>query len=92
MKVLLFVQTGDERPKVSPTTAIQRSTLLTGKPGGPGSALPTLVHVRWWLVECENAEAGRATIEHVTLDDNSQCPINCPCCGGRILASGGRHA
>ena len=86
MKTLLCVQTGDERPKVSPTTAIQRSTLLTGKPGGPGSALPTLVHVRWWLVECENPEDGRAIIIQERVFDGTGIRSTL----GRILASGGR--
>ena len=42
---------------------------------------------RWWLVECENADAGRMVIEceHPT----KQCDYHCGD-HGRILASGGR--
>ena len=92
MKTLLFVQNGDARPKCVKSFGDRRHNAMNyfnairprfGSLGQPECG---------WLVECANAEAGRATIEHVTLDDNSQCPINCPCCGGRILASGGRHA
>lgn len=40
---------------------------------------------RWWLVECENAAAGRFMIA-----PSSKCPWPLP--EGRILASGGREA
>jgi len=40
---------------------------------------------RWWLVECENAQAGRVIIEHAGK------PVLPHPLAGRILASGGKE-
>lgn len=61
MKVLLFVQTGDARPKVAKQFGVRAgwaeqyfARIRFGEPGQPE---------RGWLVECANAEAGRVVIE-----------------------------
>ena len=64
MKVLLFVQTGDARPKCVKSFGDRRHNAMNyfnairpkfGTSGQPDSG---------WLVECENADAGRAIITH----------------------------
>jgi hypothetical protein len=110
---MLFVQTGDGRPKfvcLCQPFAIGSGIVIGPEPGYRVS----LEHSyklsgadRWWLVECENAEAGRRVIE----SEGRAC--RCTKCGvegdgdgqafemcaeetvievGRILASGGRTA
>ena len=44
---------------------------------------------RWWLVECENAEAGRAIIANAAKFDSDPTLKNLRGLG-RILASGGK--
>lgn len=93
MKVLLFVQTGDGRPKCvsvgrkASTAALcfQRDEFRNAQTSGPKDFVP-----RWWLVECENAEAGRTLIE---MHETRHSPViqwtgRPP--AGRILASGGK--
>lgn len=101
MKVLLFVQTGDERPKcvgsgswlartgpfMECVQAIRdgRDVLQSQQEWRAANA------DRWWLVECENADAGRLIIACSRGECDS--PEGCVCKNyGRILASGGRHA
>ena len=103
MKVLLFVQTGDARP-VSTGAPAQMGRL-------DGTLSPfSLTHrqarrlkaaARWWLVACENADAGRALIHAAELVAAARRFVgrkDAPACisgrlpEGRILASGGRHA
>ncbi len=99
MKVLLFVQTGDARPKCVKSFGDRRHNAINyfnaikprlGSEGQPERA---------WLVECANAEAGRTCIEatvastkygsgpsvHFDLWDGVAKRH------GRILASGGRQ-
>ena len=88
-KVLLFVQTGDARPKCVyrllanlPWDALAEAIGDARDDGARGDTLAELAARadRWWLVECENADEGRTIIGCCPLDDH------------RILASGGRHA
>jgi hypothetical protein len=81
--VLLFVQSDDNYPPVvSPTTKWQRGMLLEHGAGYcSGGVIAILEHVRWWLVECENADAGRETIAQHGKHLADRGP-------GRILASG----
>lgn len=76
MKVLLFVQNGDARPKCVLHDVVERhgAWCLSWRARDRQAAAD-----RWWLVECENAEAGRDVI------------AGAPVFGGRIIASGGRH-
>lgn len=105
MKVLLFVQTGDARPKAltTPNEYARRPDCLAGQlrawagksaefvratNGGAFAAAFSSDH--WWLVECENAEAGRGTILAVeTAAIGEAFTTDFPL--GRILASGGKE-
>ena len=98
MRVLLFVQTGDGRPKrfkdFTPWQRDDPKWLGVAKDYADGVACD-----RWWLVECENAEAGRTLIALTELAQaarryagakrtdpvmfSGQVPA------GRVLASGG---
>lgn len=78
-RVLLFVQTGDARPKCAKSFGDRRHNALNyfeavrkrlGENGQP---------TRAWLVECESADLGRMAITTQTEQF------------GRILASGGRR-
>ncbi len=77
MKVLLFVQSGNARPKCAKSfggrahSAMQYFARVRERLGSEGQP------DRAWLVECENAEAGRDAI------------AGAPVFGGRILAIGG---
>ena len=93
-RVLLFVQTGDARPKCVKSFGDRRHNAMNyfsaiaprfGCEGQPE---------RGWLVECPNAEAGRwAITNHHSHRANYICDsATCRCDGARILASGGRHA
>ena len=84
MKMLLFVQTGDARPKVAKQFGAWRgwaeqyfTRIRFGESGQPD---------RGWLVECANAEAGRRLIE---ADDGERFAMGSRY--GRILASGGKR-
>ena len=93
-RVLLFVQNeGDKRPKVAArwrNTVVERAVNniewarandLTGVAvTGPLRAVAAAD--RWWLIECENAEAGRKAIKQSGFMDYSH---------GRVLASGGKR-
>ena len=92
MRVMLMVQTGDGRPKVSPTTARQRWMLLEhGERYCSGGVLPNLEHVRWWLVEAESAQEARVAIAYAKLIPGST-EFESMKDGhvARILASGGK--
>lgn len=100
MRVLLFVQAGSERPKVA------RLRYQAWLKRGDGTAISDQrigEHAvrwapdgwdRWWLVECENADAGRAAIAQHDLGlamlpfRNGVARTEFP--EGRILASGGK--
>lgn len=99
MKVLLFVQSGEGRPKCvkqfGGRMAWARqyfSKIRFGEPGQPSQG---------WLVECENAGAGRRLIE-ATIKRGSPVEFVKPTgvrggevmgrVVGRILASGRREA
>ena len=79
MKLLLFVETPwTKRPVSVPGTVIN----TTGAWGYGYSQRQIEIRSqadRWWLVECENAEAGRAIIESRKMSLSS--PL------GRVLAS-----
>ena len=113
MKVLLFVQTGDGRPKCVGRTwpfeftryGIEAPRLKQlGEPPRHGSHHQARVLAkadRWWLVECENADAGRFVIANAVKhggiwtrgDVYGPCaPSGYPEFMGRILASGGKEA
>ena len=83
MKILLFTQTGDARPKCVKQFGADRARGLQylGHLVRPESG-------RWlyWLVECENAEDGRAIIIQERVFDGTGIRSTL----GRILASGGR--
>lgn len=75
MKVLLFVQNGNGRPKVLGG----ERRLNLDVPGAAGLAVRlygveanTHRADRWWLVECEDANTGRDVIAGVT-DDCDRC-------------------
>ena len=128
MKMLLFVQTGDARPKCAGgavhftragyrtgynckiasdpvMSALGDSKTAWGWWTTPGPWNALLDSDRWWLVECEDADAGRAIITHDALLHTSigkaveavgpvvksRDPnrVSEPV-QGRILASGGR--
>ncbi len=80
MKVLLFVQTGDTRPKCVKRFPPVLRHIKSGWEEWSVEYSKTATADRWWLVECENADEGRTIIGCCPLDDH------------RILASGGRHA
>ena len=102
MKALLFCQTGDGRPKCygkvpgpgacsSPDVWQQMA-----RPGGGWDDFSLFTDRqddalraadRWWLVSCENAEAGRRYIRDQYMDDYPGYRAEC---AGRILASGGK--
>lgn len=100
-RVLLFVQTGDARPmcvgRVGPLGEIPWTRCPAGlkaESAEYGLSLAQQHEVesadRWWLVECENADAGRAVI---AMHLSSGSPViqwtgRLP--EGRILSSGGR--
>jgi len=90
MKVLLFVQTGEGRPKCV-------KTWRTWKPSGESWVwLGASSGDRWYVVGCENAEAGRDIIaesgeghpkwRRAHLDAAHMARRPSP--NGRILASG----
>lgn len=96
MKVLLFVQTGDARPKamkcpfewerkperVALQAAAWRNCNPT--PARCGAVLAAVIRAdRWWLVECANAEDGRDILAMNDYNGSTR---------SRILASGGRRA
>lgn len=76
-RALLFVQNGTAKPKVLATGARNEAAArLAAEPHGR-------YFDRWWLVECENAEAGRRIIAGIQSAPGGD--------EGRILASGGRQ-
>lgn len=86
MKVLLFVQSGNARPKCAKSfggrahSAMQYFARVRERLGSEGQP------DRAWLVECENAEDGRTVImQERVLPDGIVSTL------GRILASGGKH-
>lgn len=102
MRTLLFVQNGEGRPKawnpgreyVEHPPRIQMHAdawrLANPTPARCGARLCAVIRAdRWWLVECENAEAGRATIAHEPFGAAVH-RVGCACKNGRILASGGK--
>lgn len=107
MRTLLFVQTGDARPKVGGEYTYRAAQRYAGdsEMWMRVTALGKWMADRWWLVECEDADAGRAIITHDALLHTSigkaveavgpvvksRDPnrVSEPV-QGRILASGGR--
>lgn len=88
MKVLLFVQSGDARPKVAYSNQASLRYMATCSQRTLNAVYAPLKS-RWWLVECENAEAGRTIIaNHAAVVRGDGVSL---LRGGRILASGGRH-
>ena len=93
MKTLLFVQSGDARPKVAKSFGVRTHAAIKyfarvrerlGREGQPDKA---------FLVECASAEAGRTIIRGVP--GHMHTGNDCNTCSayqfnGRILASGGR--
>lgn len=75
-RVLLFTQAGSERPKC--IRSYREEPLFNDALDHDGP---------WWLVECENADAGREIIEATAL---AECASALGWRGGRILASGGK--
>jgi len=61
-RVLLFVQTGDGRPKCFSSHGVNRSLYTDGWRLSESALTAQGAADRWWLVECENAEAGREVI------------------------------
>lgn len=103
MKVLLFVQTGDARPKCK--GAVLKFPTWKGPPRPhvqvdgwwytQKQADARYAADRWWLVECENAEDGRFVIacdraRPLRGHWASVGPEGSDRIVGRILASGGR--
>lgn len=86
MRVLLFVQTGDSRPKVvwQPRGFFvgtwKQSDVLAAAPVG---VCRKMGDNSWWLVECANAYHGRKVIKAAARGEQTV---------GRILASGVRRA
>lgn len=76
MKVMLFVQTGDARPKCASreTPCRVNGEWWYSRWASEAKAAAD----RWWLVECANADEGRMIIGCCPGDDR------------RILAQGGR--
>lgn len=96
LKTLLFVQRGEGRPKCQhrlapgqPWTSMRNALATPGYTTGGYLAWEWSVKAaqsadRWWLVECENAEAGRTLI----AEEGNDLPFYSV--DGRILASGGQ--
>src|SRR5580765_5071473 len=83
-RVMLFVQDRDELPKVT-------RSWRSWRPEPDVEWVPKLLAwraQRWWLVECENADAGRRAIAVFERWDDVRrlYPFNGGA-GGRILAS-----
>lgn len=108
-RVMLFVQTGAGRPKCVARLAAGLRTdyyaeavhFKNGMVAWPlaRQSWSSAVADRWWLVECENAEAGRALIAAKRswrgdlLDKSGPVLVALPSgqlTEGRILASGGQ--
>ena len=84
-RVVLFVQTGDEKPtSYAMTEALVTKEWIEGDGSGFVDSHLTLAAKngadRWWLVECLDAEHGRAVIAGSRTLDSPEM--------GRILASG----
>ena len=107
MRVLLFCQTGDGRPKYigpayGPDDTHHRATIVrideaVGRGMGHNNLWATervlsalRAADRWWLVECENAEAGRAYLLATVPGDLGQTIGYSLPSGVRILAQGGK--
>lgn len=106
MKVMLFTQRGDERPKCVAryvtaryadrfAEAVRVAVRHIDNIDASKPIIAAALADHWWLIEAENAEDGRKVIAH---NDGRACPEfsarfkECPvtCEAGRILASGGR--
>jgi len=107
-RVLLFVQTGDGRPKCCRSTVVS-SLYLQPEHGDPRQWFNCTGRWwvsqewwnkhgrnadRWWLVECENAAQGRVIIETVRRANlvGDVDGIIARESAARILASGGKVA
>lgn len=113
-RVLLFVQGPDDaRPKCAGGTSVDPygplsfhggplTKLAGGRWGSSVQAIAQRRAARWWLVECENADAGRAIIaERGNMNGQMESDLRGECEGpaydnrypeaGRILASGGAN-
>jgi len=97
VKVLLFVQTGDARPKcVSRNVGFDPAERLQGQKWLADSGYYVWWNVhdkatradRWWLVECWSADEGRRYIRDQYMDD---APGYRADCASHILASGGKQ-
>ena len=90
-RVLLFVQTGDGRPKsrmaireywTHPERFAIHLKVWSADPDAPGDMQAAELADRWWLVECKDADDGRRKIMFGDHTDGGT---------GRILASGGKE-
>lgn len=96
-RVLLFTLTGSERPKMAMSYGkpkqFERIPEAMRQYGIEQQAL-ALKADRWWLVECESADAGRAAIAGLAWDFKKRQPANGDgqeiVIAGRVLASGGK--
>ena len=95
MRTLLFVQTGDARPK-----CVKSFGWISGDGSAGPRALQYLHSIRFgadgqpdsgWLVACENAEAGRAIIAEGASGEVT-IRLGSGLARGRIIASGGTPA
>ena len=108
-RVLLFTQTGGGRPKYVGRAYCERMFDHRGQErwlvhkdadgerwfSNPSVKRETNFADRWWLVECDNAEAGRTLIlrsQRVGGEDEWTKAIDAhEPVAGRVLASGGRQ-
>lgn len=86
MRTLLFVQDGERKP------VVVREKLLRYANGavmwGPRMTFAKERADRWWLIECDNAEAGRWTLLKLGKARGPLFPTSFR--EGRIIASGGK--
>lgn len=90
MRKHLFVQTGDSQPKCmkrSAGWAYEGDWLNTVPPLAEHIRDRLLVTDRWWLVECDSADAGREVIRY----HHEAGAVSAPMPKGSILASGGKR-
>ena len=82
MKVFLFVQTGDARPKVlkRATKGYVKAAILDRCEAGRESWRTHNQIDRWWLVECDSPEDGRLLLAQLSIGES------CRTVAGRIIA------
>lgn len=90
MKALLFVQTGDARPKCEGECWERMNDWGRRMRGTLRQRDLMRRSDRWWLVECETARHGREVIASGRTELRSGFGGDGSILIGRILASGGR--